>query len=279
VVLPSGDAVTASADDHADLFWALRGGGAALGVVTSFTFRTFTVADRDVVTLVFPDGATAQAISGWHGWLDGADRAIWSMVNVTVGGGSGGCTIVMAAPAGEGEAGASDLGKAIGVSPVDSTTQTLGRMDFVHYFEGGAQAATPRSFVAGSDVISEMTPDAAESIVAATAEWPAGAGSATAVIESLSGAVRDVGAGDSAFPWRHHAGCIQWYTEPPPQGIDAAKNWLADAHSAVQDHSVGGYVNYLEPDTAASRYFGENTDRLGAIRRKYDPAALMYSAM
>lgn len=29
VVLPGGDAVSASADDHAELFWALRGGGAA----------------------------------------------------------------------------------------------------------------------------------------------------------------------------------------------------------------------------------------------------------
>lgn len=27
VVLPGGDAVSASADDHAELFWALRGGG------------------------------------------------------------------------------------------------------------------------------------------------------------------------------------------------------------------------------------------------------------
>src|SRR5262245_52766641 len=64
VVLPSGEAITASADDHADLFWALRGGGGNLGVVTSLTFQTFPVTDRDVVTLVFPEGATEQAIVG-----------------------------------------------------------------------------------------------------------------------------------------------------------------------------------------------------------------------
>ena len=280
VVLPSGGVVTASADEHADVFWALRGGGGgAAGVVVSLTFRTFPVADRDVVTIEFPEGATADVILGWHDWLHSADRAIWGMVNITVGAGSAGSTVVLATPAGDGQRRASQFSAAVGVQSTSSTTRTLGRMDFVRYFEGGSQAALPRAFVAGSDVIGEMTREAAESIAAATTAWPLDAGSATAVIESLSGAVHDVGPGDAAFPWRRAAVCIQWYTEPSPARMDTARRWLTSAHTAVQAHSVGRYVNYVELENGPSLYFGANLERLVAVRQRYDPAGLMCSLM
>jgi FAD/FMN-containing dehydrogenase len=47
VVTADGQFVTASEDDHADLFWALRGGGGNFGVVTSFRFRLHRL-DRPV---------------------------------------------------------------------------------------------------------------------------------------------------------------------------------------------------------------------------------------
>ena len=43
VVVASGDLIRASADEHPDLFWALKGGGGNFGVVTSITYRMYPV--------------------------------------------------------------------------------------------------------------------------------------------------------------------------------------------------------------------------------------------
>ncbi|KAI2474554.1 Glucooligosaccharide oxidase [Pyrenophora tritici-repentis] len=49
VVLANSTVVTASADSNQDLFWALRGAGAAFGIVVDFTFKTFTPLESNVI--------------------------------------------------------------------------------------------------------------------------------------------------------------------------------------------------------------------------------------
>ena len=46
MVTAEGEVVVASADENADLFWGLRGGGGNFGVVTSFEFQLHEVGQR-----------------------------------------------------------------------------------------------------------------------------------------------------------------------------------------------------------------------------------------
>ncbi|WP_308207403.1 BBE domain-containing protein [Mycobacterium angelicum] len=153
-------------------------------------------------------------------------------------------------------------------------------MNLVMYLAGGNTTYPPEGFVAGSDVIGTMNSAAAQAVVAAIGKWPPAAGRASALIDSLGGAVGDVDAAGSAFPWRRQSAVVQWYVNTPGSAqVSAANTWLSAAHQAVQQFSVGGYVNYLEPNTPASRYFGSNLARLTTVRQTYDPGKLMYSGL
>lgn len=281
VVLPSGDVVTASPNDNPDLFWALRGGGGGnFGVTTSMSFATFPTADRDLVRLDFAPSSAVQVLTGWQSWLAGADRNTWGMVDLSVGSSQANCHVLATGPAGAGAGMANAIKSSIGLAPSAVQNKTLSYMDLVTYLAGGSSTSAPRAFVAGSDVLGPMTSDAAHAIATAIGQWPAaGAGRASALVDPLGGAVADVAPADTAFPWRTQSAVLQWYVEPASNQAAAANKWLASAHQAVQQFSVGGYINYLEANTAPARYYGSNLARLATVRQKYDPNRVMFSGL
>ncbi len=281
VVLPSGDVVTASANDHPDLFWALRGGGGGnFGVTTSMTFATFATADSDLVRLEFAPSAAVQVLTGWQSWLSTADRNAWGLVDLSVGSAQANCHVLATCPAGAGSGVVNALKSAIGLAPNSVQNKTLGYMELMTYLGGGSSTSPPRAFVAGSDVIGTVNSASAHAIATAIGLWPAsGSGKASVVVDPLGGAAGDVAAGDTAFPWRSQAAVLQWYVEPASNEVAVANKWVASAHQAVQQYSAGGYVNYLEANASAARYFGPNLSRLTAVRQKYDPNRVMFSGL
>lgn len=67
VVLASGELVTASADEHPELFWAIRGGGGNFGVVVDFTFQAHSVGPEVALAAVFHDAAAgAELMPQWR---------------------------------------------------------------------------------------------------------------------------------------------------------------------------------------------------------------------
>lgn len=280
VVLPSGDVVTASANDHPDLFWALRGGGGGnFGVTTSMTFATFATGDSDVVRIDFPPASAVQVLAGWQSWLSAADRNTWGIVNLSVGGSQPDCHVLATCPAGAGPGVVDAVKSAVGVGPTAVQNKTLSHMDLVTYLAGGSSTTSPVGFVAGSDVVSTVNSAAARAIATAIGQWPASGGKASLLVDPLDGAVGDVAPADTAFPWRKQSALLQWYVEPAANQVPAATQWLSSAHQAVQQFSVGGYVNYLEANSSASRYFGSNLSQLTTVRQKYDPNRVMFSGL
>jgi FAD/FMN-containing dehydrogenase len=62
VVTADGRSLTASAEENADLFWAIRGGGGNFGVVTSFEYRLHPVGPEVMCAFVFYPGDRAREV-------------------------------------------------------------------------------------------------------------------------------------------------------------------------------------------------------------------------
>jgi FAD/FMN-containing dehydrogenase len=278
VVLPGGQAVTASAAENPDLFWALRGGGGGnFGVTTSLTFSTFPTSDVDVVNLHYPPESFAQVLVGWQNWLRTADRSSWALADSTTDATGTHCRIMGTCPAGSGNSMMAAVAQAVGMQPAGTDIQTLNYLDLVKYLAGNLNPA-PLGYVGGSDVFTVVDAGAAQGIAAAMNAFPRDGGRMLVIMHALDGALATVAPGATAFPWRRQSALVQWYVEnngSPSTAVD----WLKTAHQAVQRYSVGGYVNYLEAGQPPARYFGSNLSKLSAVRQKYDPNRLMFSGM
>ena len=279
VVLAGGQAVTASSANNPDLFWALRGGGGGnFGVTTSLTFATFPTRDVDVVNLNFPPQSFAQVLVGWQNWLRTADRSSWALADSTTDAFGKQCRILATCPAGSGSSVASAIISAVGMQPTGTENHTFSYLDLVRYLAVGNLNPAPLGYVGGSDVFPTITAAAAQGIASAVDAFPRGAGRMLAIMHALDGALASVAPEATAFPWRRQSALVQWYVETSGDP-SAATSWLNTAHQAVQPYSIGGYVNYLEANQPASRYFGPNLSRLNAVRQKYDPGRVMFSGL
>ncbi|WP_169813857.1 FAD-binding oxidoreductase [Nocardia pseudobrasiliensis] len=267
LVLPNGSAATVSQDRFPGLFWALRGAGGVIGIVTSLTLRTIPAVAKDIVRVRFPGAAATQVLTGWARWMPAADRTVWANIQISTATDGLDCAALIVCPPGRGEAATAELSTAATVAPLSVDRRTLAPSAAAADLGGGAR--TPRSNkAAGSDVLTELSPAAAQTITDLVAARSRSGATGYVLIDPLDGAIHDTPPDATAFPWRTHAATLQWLADNPADPR-AARAWIADAHRAVA--STGGYVNYLEPDDDPRRYYGPNLNLLRTLRATVDP--------
>jgi FAD/FMN-containing dehydrogenase len=83
IVTADGQIRTASRDQHADLFWALRGGGGNFGVVTRFTFRLYEVGPTITGGLiVWSADRVDEVLASYRDLTESAPRELTAAVTV-----------------------------------------------------------------------------------------------------------------------------------------------------------------------------------------------------
>jgi FAD/FMN-containing dehydrogenase len=282
VVLASGEQVRASADEHPDLFWALRGGGGNFGVVTSFVFRLHEVGTIFGGPTFWPVEQGAEVLSAYREFLPSAPRELNGFFAFhTVPPGPPFpeeihmrkvCGVVWCYVGGEDDAAKAmapllqELPEPLmhGVAPMPHAA-LQGAFDGL--YPPGDQWYWRADFV-------KEIPDEA---VAIHAHFGATMPTlkSTMHLYPIDGAAHDVGSSDTAWSYRD----ARWASvfagvDPDPANKDAVSRWAIDYQQALHPYSAGGaYVNMMMdegPERVRASY-RDNYGRLARIKATYDP--------
>jgi FAD/FMN-containing dehydrogenase len=82
LVTPAGELLRATADEHADLFWALRGGGGNFGVVTAMEFRLFPYGEVYAGMFIWPYERAGEVLRAWRDWTLTAPEDITTSMRI-----------------------------------------------------------------------------------------------------------------------------------------------------------------------------------------------------
>ncbi|WP_327053151.1 FAD-binding oxidoreductase [Halomicrococcus gelatinilyticus] len=289
VVTADGDLVTSSADEHADLFWALRGGGGGVGVVTSFEYECHPVGPEVATTFVWHRGDRArEAFAFFRDYAAEASRAVsvlpfyaWVPDEEPFPEASWGDPAVVffgcyADDPDEGEDALAPLGEF-----ADPIVDFSGRMSYldlqkmldVDYPHG-------RYYYWKSLYLDDLDDDAIDAIVETSEKCPVPL--STVDLWHLGGAIADVDERNTAYTNRDASYLCNFEANwDDPRETDAAIEWVRDSVETMRDRSAaaGLYVNFAgfgEDDERTA--YGESAERLRAVTTEYDPENLFGGA-
>ncbi|WP_062311581.1 FAD-binding oxidoreductase [Demequina rhizosphaerae] len=277
VALPGGAVVVASPSEHADLWWALRGGGGT-GVVTELTVRLYDVPRLTAGSLWWPRERAGEVLKTWARLLPSLPREITSTARVlrfpdleelppAIRGGS--FVLVQAAVVGSDELADRLLAPLRALDPVMDDVAPAG-LEVL-----GALAMDPPDPSAGAaeGVVLSSLDDAAVDAWLGALDGPQCAGVVAADLRHLGGALA-LGEGDDAA-LRGIDGEVAAVAIAPATPIASLEQAAAMVDLAlaalgpwVGDHQ---YANFVERPVAERTLVGVAVDRLDTVRMTYDP--------
>ena len=284
VVLADGRWVRASEEENPDLFWAIRGGGGNFGVVTSFEFDLHPVETVVGGPMFWPIDELEATMRWYRDWLPEASEDVYAfyMIGEVPGEpfpeeihGEKVCGLVwcytgpedhiddVLAPAREV---AEPLFEHVGPMPYPAM-QSL----FDGLYPPGDQ------WYWKGDFVRELTDEAID-IHERFAEVPTT--QSTMHLYPIDGAVHDVDPDATAWSARD----VTWSmviagVDRDPTNLERITEWTREYWEALHPYSAGAsYVNFMmeEGDDRIRATYGDNYERLQAVKAEYDPNNLFH---
>jgi FAD/FMN-containing dehydrogenase len=273
IVTADGRLRRASASEHPDLFWGLRGGGGNFGIVTAFEYRLHPVGPELLVGSVLHRYEHARgAMKFYHEFAHKApDELSVDAALVTVPTGERGFAI-SACYVGAAEAGRLALAPLMNFgSPIESS---LAPRPYLQIQSGG-DGLFPRGrrYYWKAQFLDDIGDDVIDAILDAYTKAPSAA--SLLVFQQVGGMIARVPASESPYANRNALyDCFPVAIWDRPADDDANMRWARELWNAVRPYSTGGvYANNLgdEGEDRVRQAYGENHGRLVALKNKYDP--------
>lgn len=275
LVTAAGEVLNASADEHPDLFWALRGGGGNFGVAASFEYRLHPLTQVVGGLVAHPFPAAKDALRFYREFTRSVpdELAVFAgLVHAPDGSGVPLAAFVIC-HAGSAKQAEADLKPLLGFgSPamvqVGPMPYPAVNMMLNAAFPKGALNYWKSSFVRALD------DKAIDVMVDRFADCPSPMSGI--VIEHFHGAVTRVGVSDTAVPHREPGyNLVLTSVWMDPDITEKSIAWTRATYDAMAPHLLKKrYVNYLGDDEAAEAVraaYGPNYARLAQVKRRYDP--------
>jgi FAD/FMN-containing dehydrogenase len=278
VVTADGELLHASATDHPDLFWALRGGSGNFGVVTSFVYRLHPVGPSLGGAIIFPGARAREVLRFYDDFASAAPDDLTTILIFGIdnaGQTTIGISVCWCGPHNAGERALRPLR-----TFMPAIEDGIGIKEYVAV-QGGADYAFPpdQQHYWKSRWLVDVSDEAIDALLACAARWPATASGRTELdLQQIHGAAARVDPGATAFPHRRDQYDFLILTQwADPADADSCIAWTRDTFEAMATFTERAvYVNNLsaEGEDRVREAYGANYTRLAAIKARYDPTNL-----